>query len=99
MPRVMLRHSIYRRLTGRKRTFIGYSQLWLGPNHILLLKSTRFTEEYQRFAFYDIQALVVPAWPDRTVSQVAAAGAAILWSLGMLAVSSMFSKGFFAVTG
>jgi hypothetical protein len=63
------------------------------------LKSTRFTEEYQRFALSDVQAIVVTALPDRTVSQVAAAGAAILWTLGMLAVSSTYAKAFFAVTG
>src|SRR6266849_5352271 len=51
--------SIYQRLTGRKRTLLGYSQLWLGPDHLLLVKSTRFAEEYQRFALADIQAITL----------------------------------------
>jgi hypothetical protein len=55
--------SIYRRLTGRKRTLFGYSQLWLAPDHILLVKSTRFAENYQRFALADIQAITVTETP------------------------------------
>jgi hypothetical protein len=55
--------SIYRRLTGRKRTLLGYSQLWLAPDHILLVKSTRFAENYQRFALADIQAITVTETP------------------------------------
>jgi hypothetical protein len=55
--------SIYHRLTGRKRTLLGYSQLWLAPDHILLVKSTRFAESYQRFALADIQAVTVTETP------------------------------------
>ena len=55
--------SIYQRLTGRKRTLFGYSQLWLAPDHILLVKSTHFAENYQRFALADIQAITVTETP------------------------------------
>jgi len=95
----MTGQSIYRRLTGRKRTLLGYSQLWLAPDHLLLLKSTRFVEQYQRFALADIQAIVVTERPDRTVAQIAAAGAAILWTLLALAVPSTFVKWFFLSSG
>lgn len=95
----MKRTSIYRRLTRRRRTLLGYSQLWLGPDHILLLKSSRFAEEYQRFALADIQALVITELPDRTLVQANGAVAALLWTLVLLAVSSIFAKVFFAVTG
>jgi len=91
--------SIYRRLTGRHRTLTGHSQLWLGPGYLMLLKSTRFVEEYQRFAFSDIQAIVVTRLPERTVFHVGAVATAIAWTLGALAVSSIFAKGFFGVTG
>ena len=93
------RKSLYRRLTGRRRTPLGYSQLWLAPDHILLVKSTRFTEHYQRFALADIQALVVTELPDRIPLQIALGGAALLWTLAALAVSSLFAKGFFLITG
>jgi hypothetical protein len=92
-------NSIYRRLTGRRRTPFSYSQLWLAPDHILLVKSSRFAEQYQRFALADIQAIVITGLPDRIVLQVAGAGAAILWTLVLLTVTSTFAKGFFVATG
>lgn len=95
----MATRTSYRRLTGRRRTPLGYSQLWLAPDHILLVKSTRFIEYYQRFALADIQAIVVTELADRTAMQIAMAGAAVLWTLVALAVSSMFAKGFFMATG
>ncbi len=93
------RTSIYRRLTGRKRTLTGYSQLWLAPDHILLVKSSRFVEHYQRFALADIQSLVITTVAERTPLQIAAAGAAILWTLIALTVTFLFAKIFFVATG
>ena len=55
----MADRSPYRKATRRHRTLLGYSQLWFGDGHLLLVKSTRFSEEYQRFAFSSIQAFVV----------------------------------------
>src|ERR1700719_1283012 len=95
----MKRTSTYRRLTGRSRTPLGYSQLWLRHHHILLLKSSYLVEEYRRFALGDIQAIVITGVPDRTVLQVFAAGAAVAWVLALLAVTSIFGKVFFTVTG
>jgi hypothetical protein len=92
-------NSIYRRLTGRRRSLFGYSQLWLGPDHVLLVKSTRFAEQYQRFAMADIQAIVITSLPDRTVAQMVGVAVAVLWMLLLLTVSSIFAKVFFAVTG
>src|SRR6266851_2934651 len=89
----------YRKLTRRARNLIGYSQLWLGPGHLLLVKSSRFIEQYQRFAFSDIQAIVITTLPDRTVFQVAGAAVAIAWISAVLAVTSLFAKAFFAITG
>ena len=93
------RPSIYRRLTRRKRRLLGYSQLWMAPDHILLVKSLRFTEQYQHFALADIQAIAVTELPDRTVLRVGAGVAAILWTLLVLTVNSRFSQGFFLITG
>jgi hypothetical protein len=84
--------SVYRRLTGRKRGFVGYSQLWLGPGHILLLKSTRFAEEYQRFTLSDIQAIVITGLPVRAFVYAAGAATAGIWAVGMLVATSMFAK-------
>lgn len=91
--------SIYRKLTGRRRTLLGYSQLWLAPDHLLLVKSTRIAEQYQRFALADIQAVTVTRLPSRIPFQIAGALAAMAWTLGALAFHPIFAKYFFAITG
>lgn len=53
----------YRRLPGRRRGFIYGSSVWLGSDHLLLVKSQRFREEYKRFYFRDIQAIVTARAP------------------------------------
>lgn len=73
--------------------------MWLGPGHILLVKSTRFAEAYQRFALADIEAITVTERIDGAPFQALAALAAIAWSLIALAVTSVFAKGFFLGTG
>jgi hypothetical protein len=48
----------YRKLPGRRRGFLFGSSLWMADDHLLLVKSARFREEYRRFYFRDIQAIV-----------------------------------------
>jgi hypothetical protein len=91
--------SIYRRLTRRRRGFTGFTQLWLAPDHILLVRNNRFTEHYRRFALADIQAIVVTSLPDRMPWQILALAASILWTLALFAVDVTFGKFFFGVTG
>ena len=91
--------SIYRRLTRRRRALFGYSQLWAAPDHLLLVQSSRFVENYQRFAFADVQAIVVTERRDRLVAQISIALAAILWSAAALAMQGWFGRGFFLITG
>ncbi|MGD1090469.1 MAG: hypothetical protein ABSB35_00600 [Bryobacteraceae bacterium] len=93
------RNQIYSRLSGRKRSLSGYTQLWLGANHILLVNSTHFAEVYRHFALSDIQAIVVTSLAERTVLQVIGALAAIAWTSAVLVVDSIFLKIFFAATG
>jgi hypothetical protein len=90
---------VYSRLTGKRRSFGGYTQLWKGPDHLLLVNSSRFTEQYQRFSFADIQAIVVTDGPDRTVPQILALLASIAWGSLAFAVNLQFGKWFFAITG
>ena len=91
--------SIYRRLTSRARSLTGYTQLWIADDHLLQLRSTHFHEHYQRFAFADIQAVMVTELPARTPLQAALAAAALLWLLCFLLVTSAFAKYFFIITG
>jgi hypothetical protein len=93
------RNQLYSRLSGRKRSLSGYSQLWLGANHILLVNSTHFAEVYRHFALSDIQAIVVTSLAERTVLQVIGALAAIAWTSAALMVNSIFLKIFFTATG
>ncbi|HEX3628165.1 MAG TPA: hypothetical protein VH280_22375 [Verrucomicrobiae bacterium] len=55
----------YKRLTrsgarsGFAAAFQTRTSLWLGPDHLLSVESTGYTENYKRFYFRDIQAIVV----------------------------------------
>jgi len=68
----------YRKLPGRRRGFLFGSSVWLGPDHLLLVKSARFREEYKRFYFRDVQAIVTANAPRFHISTRAAA-IAVLW--------------------
>lgn len=49
----------YNRLPGKKRgPFWGYDTLWLGKDHLLRIDSKVFVENYKRFYYGDIQAIV-----------------------------------------
>jgi hypothetical protein len=63
----------YRRLPGAKRTPLRKVTLWLSSDHILAVDSHRFTEEYKRYYFKDIQAIIVTqmsAAASRTIDLV-----------------------------
>jgi hypothetical protein len=49
----------YVRLPGGYRGFFRKASLWEGADHILSVKGTRFNEEYRRFYYRDIQAIIV----------------------------------------
>jgi len=49
----------YKRLPGRKRGIFHGASLWLGDDHLLAVSGWRFTEDYKRYYYRDIQALVV----------------------------------------
>ncbi len=51
--------SPYRRLPGKKKGFlVGYYTLWLGSDHLLQIYSRLGIEDYKRFYFNDIQAII-----------------------------------------
>ena len=51
----------YRKLPGRSIAFLSgrASTLWIGADHLLMVAGTRFSEDYKRFYFRDIKAIVV----------------------------------------
>jgi hypothetical protein len=89
----------YRQLTKKKRSLAGYSQLWLGQDHVLLVNSSRFSERYQRFLLSDIQAISVTAGPDVLALQLLAGVVAVAWGMLALMVKAIFGKSFFAISG
>jgi hypothetical protein len=54
LTRSRVRHSGFMTVVAAPR-----SSLWLGRDHILKIDSMRFTEEYKRFYFRDIQAITI----------------------------------------
>lgn len=50
---------VYRRLPGRGTALAHYVRLYQGPDHLLQVSSTGFTESYRRFYFRDIQAFII----------------------------------------
>lgn len=49
----------YTRVPGKQWGFVRKSSLWEGPDHFLLVRGTRFSEEYRRFYFRDVQAILL----------------------------------------
>jgi hypothetical protein len=91
--------SLYRKVTSRRRSLMGYSQLWLGEGHLLLVRSARLVENYKRFALQDIQAIVISDGPDLRAVQALAVAVSLGWAALALAMSSTFGQGFYAITG
>jgi len=62
MPRA---RSEYKRLPGTRRRLFRRDRLYLGPDHVLFVRSLSFSEQYRRFYYSDIQALVLQERPVR----------------------------------
>ena len=58
----------YRKLPGRLRLLGHGSSLWMAPDHLLLVRTRMFREEYKRFYLRDIQAIVMATRPRFLIS-------------------------------
>src|SRR6185503_15449364 len=56
MPRA---EKIYRRLPGRGMAVLQHARVYQGPDHLLQVVSTGYSEIYKRFYFRDIQAISI----------------------------------------
>jgi hypothetical protein len=76
----------YRRLPGARRNLFRKDTLWRAADHLLSVESYRFSEEYKRYYFKDIQAIVIRQTSaagvlSRSLTLLAMAGlAAILYA-------------------
>ncbi|MEW6488742.1 MAG: hypothetical protein AB1578_12625 [Thermodesulfobacteriota bacterium] len=78
----------YRRLPGRLwLTLAGGHSLWLGQDHLLSVHSLPFSEEYRRFDYREIQALLLRPTRRRAVYAAVLGGVALLLGLSALAAS------------
>jgi len=77
----------YRKLPGRRRGLFRGSSIWLAPDHLLLVRSMRFREEYKRYQLRDIQAIVVGSAARFHIS-TRSIGIALLWLVAFLVLRS-----------
>ena len=80
------RNEPYRKLPGHRRGFFRGSSLWMAADHLLLVKSIRFREEYKRFHLRDVQAIVVASAPRFHISTRAVGIAALWWFAYLLSL-------------
>jgi hypothetical protein len=81
----------YKRL-ARFRVRTGLSSLWLGPDHILSVNSNGYIENYKRFYFRDIQAIIVQRTSRRAVWNGILAAPLLGAFIGLLACLSSLSE-------
>src|SRR5205809_7300860 len=96
MPRC---EKAYRRLPGRTSGFLSYSRLWLGPDHLLLARTAFFSEEYKRFYFRDIQAVVPRRTTLREILHAILAVTGIVFGVMCVFTTSGCRVFFFVMTG
>ena len=84
----------YKKLPGHRRGFIHGASLWLGPDHILAVNSFRFREEYKRYYFRDIQALLIARGPRFHLST----RAAVIGFFWLIAFASFYQLPYGALT-
>ena len=58
----------YRKLPGHRRGILRGASVWMAGDHLLSVKSYRVREEYKRFQFRDVQAIVVAQCPRFHIS-------------------------------
>lgn len=68
----------YKKLPGSHRGVVFSASLWAGTDHLLSVKSARFQEQYKRFYFRDIQAIVITRVPRWVFSTPVLAAAPLL---------------------
>jgi hypothetical protein len=85
----MTTDSPYRRLPGRAGLIIRGS-LWMQPDHVLRLRRSAFSEQYRRYYFADIQAIVLTELPATGAYYGYAIAAALILGAGALASALHF---------
>jgi hypothetical protein len=85
----------YRKLPGVRRGFFRSASVWLGTDYLLLVRSLRFREEYKRYQFRDIQAIVLAKAPRFHIS-TRAFWIGVLWVAMYLAARIATARNLFS---
>jgi hypothetical protein len=72
----------FRALKVGGKGILGSASYWLGPDHLLIVSTSSYTESYRRFFFNDIQAIVCQHTGRAKAWSVALAASAIV-SMGL----------------
>jgi hypothetical protein len=75
------------RLPGKKRGLFSHHTLWLGADYLLAVESTGFREQYKRFYFRDIQAIIMRQTARRIVWSVVLAVLVVVAALPLLTLA------------
>ena len=86
--------ATYQRWPGISQGVGGYSRLWLGEDHLLLVTSGGISEDYRRFYFSDMQAFIIRKTLQGAVINSVLGGFAIFF----LSLTLEFSSGGLLVT-
>jgi hypothetical protein len=93
-------HKEYQKLSGTKKGFlIGKYTLWQGQDHILHVYSRLGVEDYKRFYFSDIQAIVTRKTAVGLVQNVVMLFFIVLFLMMFISFSGGFSVFYSIVTG
>ena len=76
----------YSRLTRNAAGLGSYSSLWLGPDHVMIVRSTGYNESYSRIQFSDIKGIFLTA-SNRRAWWAVGWGVIAGWSLIALAIT------------
>jgi hypothetical protein len=79
---MLRRDPNYQRLPGRSRSLLRRSSYWLGPDHLLAVQIEMYTERYRRFAYRNIEAVVVRRTQRFAVLNVLGISTAVLFLAG-----------------
>jgi hypothetical protein len=82
--------AAYKKLSSQRHHGSNYSRLWLAEDHVLLVTTTGYTEEYRRFFFADIQAVFIRKTKAGTVANWALVCIAIVLAVLGIFVSEAF---------
>ena len=96
--------SEYQRLTRTKSQHgvvtSGRSSLWLGPDHLLRIDSSGYTENYRRFFLRDIQAVIIRKTDGLQIRILVHGIFMLIWVLSALSAADPIWRGvWWALTG